>query len=61
MILMLMTNQIHSFSSKLKSNYNLISLLERYNDIETGVSKQLINELYLSNYQSPSDESFQIM
>ena len=56
-----MTNQIHSFSSKLKSNYNLISLLERYNYIETGVSKQLINELYLSNYQSPSDESFQIM
>ena len=56
-----MTNKIHSFSSKSKSNYNLISLLERYNDIETGVSKQLINELYLSNYQSPSDESFQIM
>ena len=45
-----MTNQFHSFPSKLKSNYTFISLLERNDEIETAVSKQLINELYLSKH-----------
>ena len=43
-----MTKQFYSFPSKLNSNYTFISLLERNDEIETAVSKQLINELYLS-------------
>ena len=50
MILLFMTNQFHNFPSKLKYNYTFISLLERNEEIETGVTKQLINELYLRKY-----------
>ena len=45
-----MTNQFHNFPSKLKSNYIFISLLERNEEMETGVTKQFINELYLRKY-----------